>query len=262
MEDRESLDAFLEAVERNESAALATVVKTPEGAPVKTGAKMAIFADGKAQGGLGEKSLDEMAIKESLEALREGAPRSVKAALPGGGEVEVFIEVAVSLSVLLVLGAGHIAQPVAKIGKLLGFEVAVIDDRADFANKERFPEADRIIAADFVESLRSFPINDRTYIVIITRGHRYDDVCLEEVIESPAAYVGMIGSRRKVSLILEHLRKKGVPEAAIERVHAPIGLNIGAETPEEIAVSILAEIIQVRKGGKGDRMAMKACMGV
>ncbi|MBI2907803.1 MAG: XdhC family protein [Chloroflexi bacterium] len=252
-------EAFLEAVARNEGVALATLVKGPEGEPsvIQVGAKMVVLEDGTFRGHLYDEALDRAIVQESLSALKAERCCTVKAL----EDIEVFIEVVERRPVLLIVGAGHVAQPVSQIGKLLGFNVVILDDRADYANVERFPEADRIIVAGFVDTLRSFPIDDKTYIIIITRGHRYDDACLREAVRSPAQYVGMIGSRRKVKLIFDHLRQLGILETALERVHAPIGLSIGAETPEEIAVSVMAEIVQVKRG-RGSAAAMRACMGI
>ena len=146
--------------------------------------------------------------------------------------------------------------------RFLNFAVTVIDDRADFASRERFPDENvRVIANDFVQALRSISITPASHIVIVTRGHRHDEICLREVIERPARYIGMIGSRRRTTTIREHMRKEGVGVELLKRVHAPIGLDIGAQTPEEIAVAILSEIVLVRRGGtgapKGARMLYK-----
>jgi xanthine dehydrogenase accessory factor len=141
-----------------------------------------------------------------------------------------------------------VAIPVVEVGHLCGFRVVVVDDRADMVGEDRFPNAAERIAGDIVEALRTLSITPCTYVVIITRGHAYDEAALRAIIDSPAGYIGMIGSRRKVRITFDHLRADGVEEALIGRVHAPIGLEIGAQTPAEIAVSILAEIIVQRKG--------------
>jgi len=171
--------------------------------------------------------------------------------------VELFIEVAVPSPSLLIIGAGHIGQSLSRMGKLVGFRVVVLDDRPDFANVERFPEADEVIAADFAETLRDYPITDTTYVVVATRGHRYDEQSLRQVINSSAAYIGMIGSRRRVATVLRHLAEEGYPPERLRQVYSPIGLDIGGETPEEIALSIMAEIVQVRRGGRGQSLAIR-----
>ncbi len=153
---------------------------------------------------------------------------------------------------LIVCGGGHVGQAVAKAGRFLDFKVTVIDDRADFASRDKFPDEQiQLIADDFVVALRSLKITPASHIVIVTRGHRHDEICLQEVIAKPARYIGMIGSRRRTTTIRERLKREGVAPELLRRVHAPIGLDIGALTPEEIAVAILAEIVLVRRGGNG-----------
>lgn len=153
---------------------------------------------------------------------------------------------------LIVCGGGHVGQAVARAGRFLDFKVTVIDDRADFASRDKFPDEQiQLIADDFVSALRSLKITPATHIVIVTRGHRHDEICLHEVIDKPARYIGMIGSRRRTTTIRERLKREGVAPELLRRVHAPIGLDIGALTPEEIAVAILAEIVLVRRGGTG-----------
>jgi len=152
---------------------------------------------------------------------------------------------------------------VAGAARFLNFSVTVIDDRAEFVSRERFPDENvQLIAADFVQALQGLQFTAATHVVIVTRGHKHDELCLREVIERPARYVGMIGSRRRTTTIREHLRREGVSVESLKRVHAPVGLDIGAQTPEEIAFAILSEIVMVRRGGtgmpKGARMLYKA----
>lgn len=153
---------------------------------------------------------------------------------------------------MVICGGGHVGQAVAKAARLLDFRVTVIDDRPEFASRDKFPDpAVTLIAADFIDALRSLRLTPATHLVIVTRGHRHDEICLREVIDRPVRYLGMIGSRRRTTTIREHLRRQGVDPAHLRRVHAPIGLDIGALTPEEIALAILAEIVLVRRGGSG-----------
>ncbi len=173
-----------------------------------------------------------------------------------GGDTEVFIEPILSPPTLYIFGGGHIALPLAKTGKLLGFKIVVIDDRPEFANPERFPEAELTLAEDFAKSFQKLKINKLSYIVIVTHGHEGDETVLEEALATEAKYIGMIGSRAKNQTVFSHLLAKGIPQEQLDRVHAPVGLNIHAQTPEEIAISILAEIIQVRKSpDAGTRIA-------
>jgi xanthine dehydrogenase accessory factor len=159
----------------------------------------------------------------------------------------VLIEPVISSSVLYLFGAGHVSQYVARVAVMVGFSVVVIDDRADFANSERFPEAMEIYAEDFQTVLSRLEFYGNEYVAILTRGHKHDALVLEEVMKKPARYIGMIGSRRKTRLIFDHLKSKDFDEAALKSVYAPIGVPIDAETPEEIAVSIVAQLIEVRR---------------
>ena len=167
---------------------------------------------------------------------------------------QVMLEVHERPATLLIVGAGHVGKALATIGNMCGFSVEIVDDRPEFANADRFPEADRITCGRFDEVLDGYPIDANTYVVCVTRGHKHDEKSLRLVAATPAAYVGMIGSKRRVGAVLQHLVAEGVDPAVVERVHTPIGLDIGAETPEEIAVSIMAEIIRVRRGGTAQPM--------
>ena len=165
-----------------------------------------------------------------------------------GEGLGVFVEAMASPPELLIVGAGHIALPLAQMGKMLDFEVTVLDDRGVFASRERFPEADTILVGPIDSVLAKRPIGPSTYLVLVTRGHQHDEAALRTVIASGAAYLGMIGSRRRVKEVFRHLEAAGVPADLISRVHAPIGLRIGARTPSEIAVAIAGELVQVRRG--------------
>jgi xanthine dehydrogenase accessory factor len=152
---------------------------------------------------------------------------------------------------LIVVGAGHIAVPLVKIAKVLDFHVTVIDDRLLYANRERFPDADEVLTGDMAQMLKEMNITSSCYIVLITRGHAYDEPCLRNIMHSKAKYIGMIGSRRRIKACFQRFRdEEKVTEEAIERIYAPIGLDIATETPAEIALSILGEVIKIRRGGK------------
>ena len=248
--DKQVMDAFLQAVARGERVALATVVCSSDTVPL--GAKL-LAREGAVTGSFGSEALDAWAREQCQKALAERESRMVRHA----EGLEVFFEVVEPTRTLLVVGAGHIGQALSRLGKFLGFQVAVIDDRPFFANAEHLPEADEIITEDFAQALGRFPIHEATYVVLVTRGHEHDEVSLRQVISSKAAYVGMIGSKRRVRAVLERLRAEGVPEALIKRVHSPIGMDIGAETPEEIAVSIAAELIMAQRGGTGASLSQK-----
>jgi xanthine dehydrogenase accessory factor len=167
--------------------------------------------------------------------------------------VELYLEVRRPVQELIVVGAGHIAQPMAHIGALLGFRVTVLDDRPDFATRERFPDADRLVQADFSDPFADVRLHERTHILLVTRGHKYDYDCLVRALRTdpPPAYIGMIGSRRRVRATYEKLVEEGFGRDLIDRIHAPVGLDVGAETPEEIAIAVAAELVMLRRGGTG-----------
>ena len=206
--------------------------------------------------------------KTALAALNEFPRRPVQAlyyrpegerihrleAKGGADAYEIMLEIIEAPVTLLIVGGGHIGLSLATIGAHVGFSVAVLDDREMYANAERFPMADKVMSGDFTQHLADFPIGAPTYIVMVSRGHKQDETALRAVVSRGAAYVGMIGSKRRVSTVLRHLAEEGLPIEALERVYTPIGFDIGAETPEEIAVSIMAEIIAVRRGGSGRPM--------
>jgi xanthine dehydrogenase accessory factor len=251
-------EAILEATRRGDSLALATIVKATGSTPRQAGTKMLVYPDGSIVDTIGGGSLEANVITEAQAALGEGKPRLVRYELrdsevgdPGicGGEAEIFIDVINPHPTVLVVGAGHVGRSIAVLSSFLGFRTVVLDDRAEFANAERLPQADEIIVGDIGEELARFNITPQTHVVIVTRGHEHDRDALRRAVSSPAAYIGMIGSRRKVKMVFDELQKDGVTTEALAAVHAPIGLDIQAETPEEIALSIMAEIVMVRRGG-------------
>ena len=215
--------------------------------------KLLVDGDGKVVGGtLGDVALDELSVRHAVSLMADDRKEIVVAEadeLPLGN-VRLLFEISRPPLELIVCGGGHVGQAVARAGRFLDFNVTVIDDRAEFAARDKFPDEQiRLIADDFVVALQSLKITPASHIVIVTRGHRHDEICLQEVIAKPARYIGMIGSRRRTTTIRERLKREGVAPELLRRVHAPIGLDIGALTPEEIAVAILAEIVLVRRGG-------------
>jgi xanthine dehydrogenase accessory factor len=241
-----------------EEAALVTIVSATGSTPREEGAKMLVRADGSILGTIGGGSLEAQVIKEAIKVIGQGKPKQLHSSLTAkeveadgmlcGGEVEVFIEPILTPPTLYIFGGGHISLSLARMSKPLGFKITVIDDRAEFANANRFPEADATIAEDFSKSFSRLKIDKSSYIVIVTHNHQYDDMVLEWAVGTKAKYIGMIGSQRKNKAVFTHLvAKKGITKEQLARVHAPIGVAINAQTPEEIAVSILAEIIKVRR---------------
>lgn len=260
-------EEVVRASREGKAVAVATVVRAPEGAAVRMGDKLLVRADGSRLGSIGGGALEESVAAgchAALTQLPRAAVETVFYTVAGErtdrqdaseDTIEVMIEVTERPATLLIVGGGHVGQSLATIAALAGFSVIVLDDRPAFANQERFPMADRVICGDFVDELRKFPIDATTYIVMVSRGHKQDELALREVAAFGAAYVGMIGSLRRVSTVLTHLAQEGVPREALERVYTPIGLDIGAETPEEIAVSVVAELVLVRRGGTGQKLS-------
>ena len=194
-------------------------------------------------------AVDPEFVQTVRAVLVEGRSRTVRLDAEAESEREVFVDVRIPAPTLLVCGAGHIAVPLVAIGKILGFRVVVIDDRAEFANRERFPDADEVIADDFAGALARQRLGPDSYVVLITRGHSHDVDCLLPIIDLPLGYVGMIGSRRRVWAVYKLLSHFGVTADKLRRIHAPIGIDLAAETPAEIALAIAAEVVGVRNGG-------------
>lgn len=192
-------------------------------------------------------------LPQELKACWENLPKSKPVLIEAEGGVPVFWEPLFPSEVLYLFGAGHISTFVAPLASMVGFRVVVIDDREEYANRERFPSAEEILVLSPQEAIDRIRLDSASYVAVITRGHIHDTAVLREVVRGKAAYVGMIGSRRKRAVVYRALMKEGVPRDVLERVHCPIGLDIGAETPEEIAVSIVAELIQVRAQMQGQK---------
>ncbi len=262
---------LLEVSTAGGTAACATLVGGPEGHEVGARIVRSRAADrspATTRGSLGSAPLDAAAV-EALDRLiadprgRDGLhavqPSDPASAATGAGEAsggtpfELYLEVRRPLRELVVVGAGHIAQPMAHLGALLGYRVTVLDDRPDFATRERFPDADRLVRADFGDPFADVPLHERSHLLLVTRGHKYDYECLVRALRTdPApAYIGMIGSRRRVRATYVQLVEEGFEADALARIHAPVGLDIGAETPEEIAVAVAAELILLARGGSG-----------
>jgi xanthine dehydrogenase accessory factor len=252
-----------ELLSKGETFAIATIVRTEGSTPRKLGAKMIVLKDGSTFGTIGGDCVESGAVAEALEAIKEGKSRTVSMVLEEeefggvgmrcGGKAEVYIEVINPTPKLLILGGGHVGAEVAKLGSGLGFSVTVIDPSV---KEENFPKLVKVIPEFIDKGISKVEITPQTYIVIAT-GHKYDEPALRAVINSEAAYIGMIGSKRKAATVYRNLLDEGVPEENLKRVHAPIGLDIGAETPEEIAVSIIAEIVRERRKPEASGKSLK-----
>lgn len=254
------MDIYEEVVRlrrEGQRAALATIVATNGSIPSVTAAKMLVREDGSILGTIGGGRVEADVIAAAIKAINREKPQTLDFDLhckPGddvglvcGGELKVFIEPITPPPILYIFGAGHVGFSTYKIADMAGFDVVVIDDRASYANRERFPNAKEIFSEDWDTSLGKLEISTLDYIFIVTRGHQEDARILKWAVDTPAQYVGMIGSRAKVTTIYKNLEADGVPAEKFDRIHAPVGLDIGATTPEEIAVAVTAEIIAFRR---------------
>jgi len=250
---------LLTAAEGGEPVVLASVLEAGPLA-VAPGGRMLVERSGERRGSLGDPHLNDLVAAHALDAFPRHATETVYVADGGltervvAGATSIYVEVVEAKPVFLVVGAGHIGRSLAKLADVLDFHVVVLDDRDDFASEERLPEADRVICDDYEVALNDFPIDANTTIVLVTRGHKQDELSLRRCLGRGAGYLGMIGSKRRTTAVLDHLRDEGFPEEELAKVRTPIGLDIGAETPEEIAISITAEVIMLRRGGHGGPM--------
>ena len=242
---------LLAAYDGGDPVSLATVVNAPPGAST-LGAKLLLQYNDSVVGSLGDDQLDARAI----DAARRVADLGGTDHFITDEGTEVFVEGFTTPPTLVMVGGGHVGKATADAAHVLGYRVFVVDDRPEFANAERFPYAEETVVASYDQWPDRLPINANTFIVAATRGHRYDDMALESALTTRARYVGLLGSRRKTLMIYQRLLQQGMPIERLRQVHAPIGLDIGAMTTEELAVSIMSEIVMARRGGKGGPMGM------
>lgn len=248
---------LIEMIQNGENGVLATVIKSKGSAPRESGAKMLIKEDGTFFGTVGGGAVEKLVMDTAASVMNSGKSQIVSFDMSGsgreagmicGGQMEVYLEPVQNQASIFLFGAGHISQSTAIMAKMLGFRVVVIDPRTDFNNTSRFPGVDKLIAKNYEDAFKELTVGNRDYIVIYTPGHLLDENCLRFAVGTDAKYVGMIGSKKKSAEIKKRLIDEGIPEEKINMVHSPIGLDIGAETPEEIAISIMAEIVKVRHG--------------
>lgn len=240
-----------------QKSALATIVEVRGSIPSYETAKLLVREDGSMLGTIGGGCVEAEVWNAAREVIASGQPKRLTFNLGQdaaydnglicGGQLEIFVEPVLPQPRALVFGAGHISKSLSKVLSLAGFSVAVVDDREAFASRERFPEADEVIAGEYEQVFPRLEVNDSTYLVIVTRGHRDDMRVLRWAVGTQARYIAMIGSKRKVISVIKELEKDGTPRDAFERISAPMGLDIGAVTPEEIAISVAAEMIAVRR---------------
>ncbi len=243
---------------------MVTVVNARGGVGAALGAKLLVAAGERARGSLGGAALDRVAQETAAAVIDAGEPR-LERYLPNGAPapqrsrtfIQLLYEPLLPADRLLVVGAGHIAVPLHEIGAILGFEVIVVDDRADFATRERFPRADEVLCIPFSDVPARVAIDRATYLVLVTRAHEHDEAVLRQVAGSAAPYIGMIGSKRRVITVYRRLLEEGVTAEQLGRVYAPVGLTLNARTPQEIAVAVMAEVVSVKRGGASNHSALR-----
>ncbi len=260
--NQEVFAAVVDALERGESAALVTIVATRGSTPQRIGAKMLVFADGRIVGTIGGGCYENDAFWKARDAIASRTPQLVhyelsddfaaETGLICGGQMDVYIEPIEPSPELYIVGAGHVGYHLGRLAHEVGFRVHVVDDREKFANAERFPTAVEIVVDDIPAWVSRTNLPAHAYAVIVTRGHTNDLEALRALATRELRYLGLIGSRAKVSRIYEQLVEDKMPAESLQHVHAPIGLDIGAVTPQEIAISILAELIAVKHGKAGE----------
>lgn len=259
--EAEIFEKISKALQNNISAALVTVLNHAGSAPGKEGSIMAVFHNGETAGTIGGGSLEHSATQKALECIsgNENAELSYSLTEDGmmcGGDVRIYIKVFSPALRLIICGGGHIGQKLYELGVLLGFAVTIVDDREEFADKGSFPKASSVLSGDIYKILSEMNIDSNCYIALATRSHATDQQALKAVVDRGAGYVGMIGSRKKTDTIMKNLLSEGVPQKDLDSVYAPMGLDIASVRPEEIALSIISEIMLVKN--KGSLRHMKA----
>ncbi len=249
--------------------AIATIVECRGSAPQKQGAKMLVRDDGSLLGTLGGGCLEADVVQAALMAMKDGNPMTLpfelterEGGLVCGGAVLVYIEPVMLEPHLVILGAGHVGKTLSKLARFSGFRVTVVDDRAEFANRENIPDANDIVVNAFDRAFEQVPVDKKTFIVVATRGHNHDLDAVKAALRTDSQYLGLLGSRRKKGLLYGALADSGFSRQDIERVIIPVGAPIGSVTPEEIAVSIMAQIIEKRRQHGAARLGPAACGGI
>ncbi len=258
--DRVFNDEVIAAYDGGAPVAVASLMKVPDGSGLAVGSRLLVRENSSTAGSLGDDKLDARATDEARKLMAMGKNEYV---VTESG-AEFFIEAYTTPPTLVLAGGGHVSKAISGIAKTLGFRIFIIDDREEFANPDRFPDAEQTVVSDYGSAFEKLPIGTNSFIVIATRGHRYDASATAAAMRTPASYVGLLGSRRKTILIFEELFALGFTMEQVQSVRSPVGLSISARTPEEIALSIMAEIVAFRLGGDGgtlkldDRLVQKA----
>jgi xanthine dehydrogenase accessory factor len=246
--------------------ALATIVDVRGSIPSYESAKLLVREDGSMTGTIGGGCVEAEVWNAAREVIETEKPKHLTFNLGQdaaydnglicGGQLDVFVEPVLPVPHAFIFGAGHISKSLSKVATLAGFATVIVDDRESFANRERFPEAAEVHAGEYEDVFAKLNINENSYVIVVTRGHRDDMRVLKLAIGTSARYIAMIGSKRKVINVIRELEKEGIPRAAFERIYAPMGFNIGAVSPEEIAISVAAEMIAVRRNAASNWRAL------
>ncbi|MTK13294.1 MAG: xanthine dehydrogenase [Clostridiaceae bacterium] len=260
--DEKILKEVYESLRSGERVALVTITDSSGSAPRKSGSTMAVWKDGRILGSIGGGIVEHKVILKAIECIDQGDDNNFEYILNEkggldaqcGGQVKGFIKVFTPSPKLLIAGAGHIGQQLHKLGKILGFYTVIFDDREEFANSTVFDDADEIIIGNIGDTLSNYKFDENTYVTIVTKGHRSDSDALMASVSKGAAYVGMIGSTKKILFIMQNLMNAGVPKEELQKVYTPMGLNIASEKPEEIALGILSEILLIKNKGSLDHL--------
>lgn len=256
MEEKILLKIY-ESLENGESVAMAVITHENGSTPRGNGSIMAIWENGKTLGTIGGGKIEYLVIEKAVECIKKRVDSNFEYKLNDqgdlgmkcGGELKGYIKVFYPKAKLVIAGAGHISEKLNKLAKILDFHTVIIDDREEYANKERFQDADEIIVGDIGNEMASYIINANTYVVIVTSGYTQDKAALQASVLQNAAYIGMIGSTMKIKSVMKELMAAGISEEKLKRIYAPMGINISSNLPEEIALGILSEILLIKNKG-------------
>lgn len=251
------LKEIYEGLRRGEKVALATITAINGSTPRKKGSLMAVWEDGRIEGSVGGGNIEYTVIEKTIDCLKEESDREFEFQLNDegdlqmqcGGKAIVYVKIFKPRNKILIIGGGHIGVELFKLAKILDFYTVIFDDRSEFANLNRFEGADEIIVGDISEKVSQYPINKNTYIIIVTRGHKCDADALKVTAVSDASYIGMIGSKKKTEFVMKSLLSEGIQRDALEKVYAPVGINISSGEPNEIAFAVMSEILLVKNNG-------------
>jgi len=259
-------EEILRLKKEGRSSAVATIVQCSGSSPQKEGAKMLVRDDGSTVGTLGGGCIEAEVVQASLIIIKDGFPLTIPfeltekhGGLVCGGKVLVYIEPIIPDPHLVILGAGHVGKALSKVARFSGFRVTVVDEREEYANRDNIPDANEIVMIDFEKVFSKVPVDQNTYLVIATRGHNHDLDALKAGLKTEAGYIGLLGSKRKKALLFKTLRDEEFSQTDIDRVITPVGLPISSVTPEEIAISIMAQIIKYRREHASPGLSDSSC---